>query len=212
MLDFPQISSRWLRRNAPFVGIVWFWALLMFAFLTWKMAIDANPYGHHFALFGHDFTAMMYALSCHTATWSASLMQMLGFEVFARNDDLYLQNGYTVMVIWGCTAVKELYLFLLIMIFYCGPFWAKVWYTPICLAVLYLYNLLRIGLIPWFAGNGYYSFEFWHELFRLSYYGLLFLLWIGWNEHFVTKQFVRIRLKRMFKGTKVIHRFRRRWW
>ena len=130
----------------------------------------------------------------------------------ARNDELYLQNGYTVMVIWGCTAVKELYLFLLIMIFYCGPFWAKVWYTPICLAVLYLYNLLRIGLIPWFAGNGYYSFEFWHELFRLSYYGLLFLLWIGWNEHFVTKQFVRIRLKRMFKGTKVIHRFRRRWW
>lgn len=210
MLDFPQISSVWLRKHAPTVGFFWFWALLMYAFLTWKMAVDADPHGHYFALFGYDLTAEMYAFSCHTASWSSWLLQSLGLQVFARYDELYLANGYTVMVIWGCTSLKEVYLFLLIMIFYCGPLWPRFWYTPLCLIVLFVYNLLRIGLIPWLVGNGNYTFEFWHEVFRLSYYGLLFLLWVGWNEHYANKQFVKARLKRLLDGRIRLH-LKRNW-
>lgn len=210
MLGFPEISTRWLRRNSPLVALVWFWALLTYAFFTWKMAIDADPYGHRFVLLGFDFTHFMYQASCHTAQWSAALMQLLGIDVFANEDLLFLRNGYEVMVIWGCTAMKELYIFLIIMLLYCGPVRAKMWYIPVCMIVLYVYNLLRIGLIPWLAGNEYYTFEFWHELFRISFYGLIFLLWVGWNEHFVTKQFIRLRLKRMFQGG-VFHRVKKHW-
>lgn len=210
MLRSLQISTRWMRKNSPLIALVWFWALLAYAFVTWKMAIDADPHGHRFVLLGSNLSGEMYQVSCFTARMSAALMQFLGLDVFARNDLLYLKTGYQVIVIWGCTALKELYIFLMIMLLYCGPVRAKLWYTPLCLVVLYLYNLLRIGLIPWLAGNGYYTFDFWHEVFRISYYGLIFLLWVGWNEHFVSKQFIRLRLKRLFNGG-ILHQVRRRW-
>jgi len=85
-------------------------------------------------------------------------------------------------VICGCTGLKHLYMFLLMMLLYRGPWLAKLWFIPLGMLLLYGFNLFRIGAIPWLVGNDYSTFAIWHEAFRLSYYGLFFVLWVIWEE------------------------------
>ena len=57
------------------------------------------------------------------------------------------------------------------------------------LIFVYLFNLFRIVFITAVIDKHPEQFDFWHEyVMKYAFYGMIFLLWVVWNELFVLKK------------------------
>jgi exosortase/archaeosortase family protein len=80
-----------------------------------------------------------------------------------------------------------------IMLFYkCFPFvkyqWNKLWYIPLGCIILTLYNIVRIGSTVLLTKGHPERFDSLHDgIFRYVYYGIVFALWVIWEERFAKK-------------------------
>lgn len=182
MENYSKIRSK----IEPYTGILCFLVVLFSTHLLWKLVVDGDIYSQHIAIFGKDFTNEFYRLSQWTAKmiyWTASLFA--GDRELHLNDTLiYFSNPkITLSIIWGCTGVKQLYAFVTVMAFCPGPWKKKLWYIPLGGVILGIYNILRIVLILFLTKDHPERFEFLHEhVFRYIYYGIIFLLWVYWEE------------------------------
>lgn len=95
----------------------------------------------------------------------------------------YNTSSAGVNVIWGCTGVKQIYIFFLVILFSKGIWWKRLsFFVPGALLLL-LFNIVRIGTIVWCLGVYPQSFGFLHDsLFKYLFYGLIFMLWLAWEE------------------------------
>ncbi len=169
----------------PYAGIIYFVVMLLGTHFLWKWVVDGDLNSQHIAIFGKNCTEQFYHLSQFTARlvyWFSS--------IFPGTDDLYLYdthiyfyNNNGVNIIWGCTGVKQLYIYLTIMILYPGPWKKKLWYLPLTAFILFCYNIFRISAILFLIQDHIERFEFLHEgVFRYLYYIIIFLLWVYWEE------------------------------
>ncbi len=167
-------------------GIIYFLVILFTTHFLWKWAVDADVKDQRIAIFGIDLTSQFYCLS----QWTAK--QIYRFcSLFPGTDNFFLYDvrlyfwdaKIKLSVIWGCTGVKQLYIFLSIMLLYPGPWKKKLWYIPLGALILWVYNILRISLILFLTRHHAEWFDFLHEgLFRYLYYGIIFILWVYWEE------------------------------
>lgn len=125
---------------------------------------------------------------------------------------VYFKDSLMLNIIWTCTSIKQWILFLFIMIFYYGPWKKKLIFIPVSLIFLSFINILRLvvssflikdGFPDWFiivneilkgvtwdgSESSYRKFyvdwyNFFHDgFFRWIYYdGILFLIWLIWQE------------------------------
>ncbi len=101
-------------------------------------------------------------------------------------------NGPAINIIWGCTGVKQLYILLLVILFSRGIWWKRFVYFLMGSLVLLLFNVMRISIITLFIKSNPESFEILHDvLFKYLFYGLIFLLWILWEEKLSGKNFIK---------------------
>jgi exosortase/archaeosortase family protein len=102
---------------------------------------------------------------------------------------LYFPNGgIRIAIVWGCTGLKQMFIFAGIILFYWGPFLKKLWYIPLGCTILTIYNIIRIGLVTLFTRGYPERFDSLHAgRFRYIYYTIVFLLWVYWEEVIVKK-------------------------
>jgi len=94
-------------------------------------------------------------------------------------------NGPAINIIWGCTGVKQLYILFFVILFSRGIWWKRFIYFLAGCFVLLLFNTMRISLVVLFVKLYPGSFELLHDcVFKYLFYGLIFLLWILWEEKF----------------------------
>lgn len=123
-------------------------------------------------------------------------------------------SGIRFKVIWGCTGVQQMVMFAFLIALYFGPVKKKLWFIPLSMLFLNFINVIRIiaivlitkdGFPDWFISfNEWYNhrewvdtpemrstfmldwFELFHkDVFRWLYYnGIMFLLWLLWEEAF----------------------------
>ena len=123
-------------------------------------------------------------------------------------------NNMRFKIVWECTGVKQMVMFGVLIALYYGPAKKKLWFIPLSMMFLNLINIIRIvavvfitkdGFPDWFIGfNEWYNgrqwdnsaktywlfmvdwFELFHkDVFRWLYYnGVMFLLWLTWEEVF----------------------------
>lgn len=177
----------------PFKGIIWFMVLLFFFHYLWVFSVDGYMEGDHMYIFGKEWTpdwfnaaALWFAKAVH---WFVTLFP--GNEDFVQEGRrLYFPGGgFVSNVVWGCTGIKQTFIFVGIMLFYRGPFLKKLWYIPMGVLILIIYNVIRIGMISILTEGHPERFEFLHDgLFRWIYYGLIFALWLVWEELIVNKR------------------------
>jgi len=174
---------------SPYWGVVYFIALLLFTHFLWKLVVDGDLHSQQIAIFGKDLTTQFHSLAAFTARtvhWFVRLFP--NTDDFLINDTrLHFQNeNFIINIIWGCTGVKQLYIFIVIMAFYKGPWKKKLWYIPMGCVILWVYNIIRIAAICYLIIGHPERFDFLHEgLFRYILYGLIFLLWVIWEEKYV---------------------------
>lgn len=139
-----------------------------------------------------------------------------------RGITLFFEGAIPVDIIWGCIGLKQFFLFLFIMCLYFGPWKQKCWYIPMSLFILIVVNILRQAVISiiikdpfpeWFitfnewrqgivwentSANYWRFYTDWFELFHrdlftwIYYDGIIFILWLFWEEKF-NKPYQRIR-------------------
>lgn len=186
-------AQRILKSLDPFKGIIYFLFLLFFFHFAWKLSIEGDSDSDFILLWGHDITPDWFHTICLWLTQAASWVvhQLPGGGELVR-ESIYMwfpDGGITIRIIWGCTGVKQLFIFSCIMLFYRGPFLKKLWYIPLGWLLLTLYNILRIALITYFTNGHPERFDSLHDgIFRYIYYALIFLLWVCWEELIVKKR------------------------
>lgn len=160
--------------------------LLFATHYFWKLVVDADLHSQQIAIFGIDMTTQFHAISRFTAKMVHGFVCLFpDTQNFVNQDTLiYFTDGKIKLnIIWGCTGIKQLYIFITIMLLYKGPLMKKLWYIPLGCLILQAYNIIRIGALAFLTKEHPERFDFLHEgLFRYIYYGLIFLLWVIWEE------------------------------
>lgn len=178
---FSFLRYRWRKLR----NLMLFFILFFGTHFLWELTIDGDLFSQRISFIGYDLTSFFHQLSRITANVCWELLTLLNIRPLVIHDTLlhYItpQSG-VVNIIWGCTGFKQMLMFMIIMLMIPGIQTKKIWYIPLGLFILWAYNIIRICTITYFTGLDVTHFDFWHSVFNDPYYGLIFLLWVFWEE------------------------------
>ena len=87
-------------------------------------------------------------------------------------------------IVWSCSGFKQAYIFFTVIAFYAGKHIHKLWYIPLGLVVVYVFNVFRIALITYLLRDNLGWFDVLHEGSKYVFYAIIFLIWVIWAEKF----------------------------
>jgi len=173
----------------PFKGIIYFVIILLVSHFFWKYTVTGDESNVLVTFFGMNVSAPFNFMVRHFSYAISGVMHFFGSDVMQANNVLFFENGNAIGVIWGCTAIKQAYIFFCIIAFTRGSWKNKLWYVPSGLLVVYLFNLFRMTIIVATAKNHIEWFHFLHGfLFKYAFYGVIFLMWLLWDEKIARKK------------------------
>lgn len=164
--------------------IILFAVCLFAANFLWKLMIQGDEATNEVMWLGYNVTRPFRALSGHIARMVYGLTSLMSDSVhFREPSSIAFDSGFSFMVVWSCTAVKQSFIWLIIMLFARGPWQRKLWFIPLGWLVAYAFNILRIALIGLLCEQHPHMFVFYHVyLFKYLFYAILFALWVWWIE------------------------------
>jgi exosortase/archaeosortase family protein len=167
------------------VKAVAIFAILLFASnFAWKLTVKGNDFDNRVELMGHDITPPFVWASDQVTNHVMELLPFMG-EVPERLDGNVLSFSHTqrLKVVWSCTGIKQGFLFFVIMLLYPGSWKQKLWFIPVGLLMVWVFNIFRITMIAYLFGVNPDTFKLMHEfVFKYMFYFMLFLLWLLWEE------------------------------
>jgi len=110
---------------------------------------------------------------------------LFGVEVTSINNYMYFANEGAIVVTGGCSGLKQIMQFVILMILFRGSALKKLWFIPIGAIVVHIVNIIRVsglGLLM-NAGISMPTWTFSHDyIFRPFFYVVIFLMWVLWVE------------------------------
>lgn len=181
-MKIPRIKTP--QAVAPYRGVIGFVFILTLSNILWKYNIKGDETDSLVTLFGQNISAPFDMMARHVAEICTSVLQNLGWNVKLNSNNVIThENGISAQVIWACSGLKQAYIYLCIMIFSRGSWLKKIWYIPLGLILVYLFNIIRISFIIAFIENHPTAFDLLHlYIFKYLYYILIFGIWVFWEE------------------------------
>ena len=176
-----------LRKNiAPYEGIIRFVVAMLAANYFWKFTVLGDELGHGAVTwFGIDLTWQFDRLADHIAGIVYAMLQWIDDAVTLTDGNRlrFTETGVGITIVWGCTGVKQSFIWLVIMLAARGRWADKLWYIPAGWVFAYLFNIFRIFMVAVLTKNHPEWFELLHTyLFKYLFYGCFFLLWLLYDE------------------------------
>ena len=168
----------------PYRDILVFAVCLFAANYFWKFTIVGDDETNSVLWFGLNISRPFQVLSEHVAQMAYGLTCFFTDTVhFVAPRTVAFDSGFSYEVVWSCTALKQSFIWLIIMIFARGSWQRKLWFIPLGWLVAYVFNILRIAAIGLLCEHHPDLFSFYHEfLFKYLFYAVLFALWVWWIE------------------------------
>jgi exosortase/archaeosortase family protein len=116
------------------------------------------------------------------------IQNILGMEITTVKRTMYWGNEGYIAINHGCSGLKQILQFALLMLVFPGPWKHKLWFIPLGIFIVHLTNLFRIiGLaIVLVTVPDYWDFS--HDyIFRPFFYVVIFSLWVYWVEKIKNK-------------------------
>lgn len=178
----------------PYKGVIYFFVILLVSHFFWKLTLLGDESDTVVTFFGIDVSAIFNAISDHVAKVCFALLSFLAYEVKLEPGNIIsYANGVSIKIVWACTGLKQAYIFAVIIAFYAGSWRKKLWFIPLGLIVIYIYNIFRIVAIIALIENNPTNFKFLHEgFFKYIFYGIIFLMWMLWEEKIRDKNYKKI--------------------
>ncbi|MCQ2333006.1 MAG: exosortase/archaeosortase family protein [Paludibacteraceae bacterium] len=165
---------------APYRDILLFVVVLFASNYFWKLTVDGDETVRDSVVtwLGMNVTAPFDGLSHHIARVVYCLVSTVRDTISIRGNVLIWETGSATSIAWSCTAIKQTFIWLCVMLFASGPWKHKLWFIPLGVMCLYAFNILRITLITLVIE---FHPEYFHVLhayvFKYLFYGFLFALW-----------------------------------
>lgn len=170
----------------PYEGIIRFVVAMLAANYFWKYTVIGEEDGHGAVTwFGLDLTWYFDCLADHIASIVYTLLQWFDDYVSLTNGNRirFQETGVGISVVWGCTAIKQSFIWLIIMLAARGRWIDKLCYLPVGWMFAYLFNIFRIFMVALLTKHHPEWFELLHTyLFKYLFYGCFFMLWMVYDE------------------------------
>lgn len=169
----------------PYTDIILFVVALLAANYFWKFTVLGDEGGIQVMWLSIDLTRPFDAMAHHIANLVYWLIALTNDHVHLIDPNLIqFDTGTGTRIVWSCTAIKQSFIWIIIMLVARGNWKHKLWFIPLGLACTYLFNIIRITLIAMAIEHHPELFNFLHEyLFKYLFYGMLFCLWLWWTHH-----------------------------
>lgn len=167
----------------PYYDIILFVVALLAANFFWKFTVLGDEGGVQVTWLGVDITRPFDFLATHIAHAVYWLVDMVRDTIkLLPNNVLRFESGSSVQIVWSCTALKQSFIWLIIMLVARGKWIGKLWFIPMGFVAIYLFNILRIALITLIIEHHPELFELMHTyVFKYLFYLMLFVLWLWWT-------------------------------
>ncbi|MCM1354187.1 MAG: exosortase/archaeosortase family protein [Paludibacter sp.] len=168
----------------PYKDVVLFMVALLCAHFFWKFTVDAEELDRDIYWFGMDISLPFNFMSEHIARVVYRLIGLSRDTIhYVAPESLRFDSGTGSIIVWGCTGLKQSFIWLVIMMFSGGSWSRKLWFVPLGWLCIYVFNIIRITLITLAIEFHPDWFEFLHSyLFKYMFYFMLFMLWVWWTE------------------------------
>jgi len=172
----------------PYWGIIRFLVAMFVANIVWKISITGNENGVGAVLLWQwvDISGFF-----HIATQQVVdavyfiLHRILGMDVKVHNFLFQFDSGMPIRIVWGCSGVKQMFIFTVIMLFSYGSWKHKLWFIPLGILICHGVNIVRILVLTLITYQYPAQFDLFHTyIFKYAFYGIIFLMWLVWNEKF----------------------------
>jgi exosortase/archaeosortase family protein len=106
-----------------------------------------------------------------------------------ENRTIHFQKNGFITINQGCSGLKPILQFVLLMLIFPGPWKHKAWFIPMGIVIVHLTNLFRITGLAVITVTIPQYWEFSHDyLFRPFFYVVIFFLWVWWVEKYRNRQ------------------------
>ena len=168
----------------PYYDIILFVVALLAANYFWKFTVLGDEGGTMVTWFGRDITRPFDAMAAHITSVVYWLISLTNDYVYLYEPDTILfATGTGTRFVWGCTGLKQSFIWIVIMLVARGSWKKKLWFIPLGLVCAYLFNILRITLIAISIEHHPEWFDLLHEyVFKYMFYFMLFCLWLWWTH------------------------------
>ena len=167
-----------------YYDIILFVVALLVANYFWKFTVLGDEGGTMVTWFGLDITRPFDIMSAHITSVVYWLISLTNDHVYLyAPDTIHFATGTGTRIVWGCTGLKQSFIWIIIMLVARGSWLKKLWFIPLGLVCAYLFNVLRITLIAIAIEHHPDWFELLHEyVFKYMFYFMLFCLWLWWTH------------------------------
>ena len=181
----PIDFRKYLEPLKPYYDIILFVVALLVANYFWKFTVLGDEGGDQVTWFGMDISRPFDFMAQHIAHVVYWLIQLTNDSaIFLEPSTIHFATGTGTKIVWGCTGLKQSFIWIVIMLIARGSWKHKLWFIPFGLLCAYLFNILRITLIAMAIEHHPDWFELLHDyIFKYVFYGMLFLLWLWWSNH-----------------------------
>lgn len=179
-----MIREKIIEPLKPYHDIIIFMVTLIAANYAWKFTMSGDENGEMVTWLGMDITAPFEWMACHIAGVVYEMVAFFRNTVYMVGEHtIRFQSGSATSIVWGCSGLKQGFIWLCLILTVRGGWKHKIWFIPLGWLCCYLFNILRIFLITLFIE--YYP-EWFHVLhdyiFKYMFYGMMFGLWVLFVE------------------------------
>ena len=169
---------------APYADVIIFMVTLLVANYAWKWTFAGDENGDVVTWLGYDVTAPFAFMASHVADVVYRIISI--FRDTAYMTDAYsirFDSGSGTRIIWGCTGMKQSFIWLCLILTVRGGLKHKIWYIPFGWICCYLFIIARIAIIALFMEFHPEWFHVLHDfIFKYAFYAMLFGLWVLFVE------------------------------
>jgi len=102
---------------------------------------------------------------------------------------IYLSRDSFVYIYNGCSGLKEMAMFLFIMVLFPGPWKSKLWFIPLSLVIIFIVVILRVVALILLFNYHPAQYGLFHDfLLNYLFFGIFFILWLFWVKFYYLKQ------------------------
>jgi exosortase family protein XrtF len=132
----------------------------------------------------HQAHGKMANIVYDQSVWIIRHILNIPFVTDENQTMLFQNNGY-ITINEGCSGLKPMIQFVLLMLLFPGPWKHKAWFIPMGLVIVHLTNLFRICGLSVVTVTIPEYWDFSHDyLYRPFFYVVIFFLWVWWAERF----------------------------
>ena len=177
-------NAQLIHRIKPYEDIIIFMVTLLVANYAWKWTMVGDESGDSVSWLGLDVTAPFEFMACHIAYVVYWLLSLCRDTVYMTDiHTIHFTSGSGTTIVWACTALKQSFIWLCLILTVRGGWKHKWWFIPFGWLCWYLFNILRIFIIALFIEHHPEWFHVLHDyIFKYLFYGMLFGLWVWFVE------------------------------